>query len=559
MRNAGRGTAANAMSRATRELLIALPIALLLAVALTWPLAPKLGTSGRVDSGDGRYGTWNVAWVARALTSDPANLWNANIYHPHTGTLAYSEANLVSGVLAIPVWLATGNGLAAINSVKILSFALAALAMFALARHLTSSVPASAMAALMFAYSPFAFARLAHMQLMMTFGLPLTLLALHRFVDRSSLARAVALGGSMAVTALSCGYYGIFVGLAVGWGLLWFAVARGHWRAGRYWLWSLIALATAAALTIPFMLPYIGIQAEGFARSLDDARMFSADWRAYLASAKLVHRWMLPLLGEWREVLFPGFLSTVLAITTVVAAVRRWRGSAPRTIVGFYLTFVVLAAWTSFGPHAGLYTAMFHTLPFFDMIRAPARAGVLVTLGMAALAAMGAALLLSRLTGRTRTIAVVALTAGMLAASTIGPFPMVERRPLHPVYARLARMPRAAVVEFPYFVGPTDRHRHTEYMMESLHHWQPLLNGYSDHRPAQVVEDGAILAGFPSDEAWEVIGRRGARYVVMHWESYPADAGMRDRVFTRDVGVRLRVVVDAGDVSLFEVLAAPAR
>ena len=156
-------------------------------------------------------------------------------------------------------------------------------------------------------------------------------------------------------------------------------------------------------------------------------------------------------------------------------------------------------------------------------------------------------------------MAVIALAVVALVASTIGPFPVVDRRPLHPVYARLARMPRAAVVEFPYFVGPTDRHRHTEYMLESLHHWQPLLNGYSDHRPAQVVADAPVLAGFPSDEAWEVIRRRGARYVVMHWESYPTDAGMRDRVFTRDVGVRLRLVVDAGDISLFEVLADPGR
>lgn len=546
------------MSRPTREILIALPIAALLAVAFTWPLAARLATSGRVDSGDARYGIWNVAWVARALTSHPTTLFDANIYHPFPKPLAFSEANIVAGTLAIPGWLVSGDGLAAANSAILLSFTLSALAMFALARHLTGSVAASAVAALLFAYSAFAFARLAHMQLMMTFGLPLTLLALHRLVERVSWPRAIALGAAMAVTALSCGYYGIFAGLIVGWGLLWFAVTGGHWRTGRYWLMSLAALVTAAALTGPFMLPYMQIQGEGFARTLDDARMFSADWRAYLASAKLVDRWMLPLLGEWREVLFPGFLSVGLAVTALVARVRGSSGSATRPMVGFYLSLVVLAAWTSFGPDAGLYTVLFHTLPFFDMLRAPARAGVLVTLGVAALASMGLALMLSRLTGRIRTLALVTLSAATLLGSTIGPFPLVERRPLHPVYARLARMPRAAVVEFPFFVGPTDRHRHTEYMLESLHHWQPLLNGYSDHRPAQVVDDALVLAGFPSDDAWQVLRRRGARYVVMHWESYPADAAMRDRVFTHDVGIRLRLVVDAGDLSLFEVMGSPA-
>jgi hypothetical protein len=112
------------------------------------------------------------------------------------------------------------------------------------------------------------------------------------------------------------------------------------------------------------------------------------------------------------------------------------------------------------------------------------------------------------------------------------------------------------VAEFPYFVQPQERHRHTEYMFESLHHWQPLINGYSDHTPPEAAADGLVLAGFPSDAAWDVLQRRGARYVVMHWESYPRDSRIRRELFTREVGVRLRLVVDAGDISLFEVMSS---
>jgi hypothetical protein len=544
------------MSGRLRELLVALPIATLLAVVLTWPLAPGLASSGRVDSGDARHGIWNVAWVARALTSDPGALWDANIFHPHDNALAFSEANIVAGVMAIPVWLITHDGLAAANSAILLSFVFSALAMFALARYLTGGVAASALAALMFAYSPYAFARLAHMQLLMTFGLPLTMLALHRFVDRPDTRRALALGGAMTVTALSCGYYGIFVGLAVGWGCLWFGVARAHWRAGRYWLQCAVALATSAVLTAPFLLPYAGIRDEGFGRSLADARLFSADWQAYLASAKLVHDWMLPLLGEWNEVLFPGFLALTFALTAIVQSARGSAGAAPRALVGFYSSLAGLAAWASFGPDAGLYTALFQTLPFFDLIRAPARFGVLVTLGVTTLAAMSMATLLRRLHGSRRRVILVALTAATLATSTVGPLTLADRRPLHPVYERLAHMPVAPVAEFPYFVQPQERHRHTEYMFESLHHWQPLINGYSDHTPPEAAADGLVLAGFPSDAAWDVLQRRGARYVVMHWESYPRDSRIRRELFTREVGVRLRLVVDAGDISLFEVMSS---
>jgi hypothetical protein len=549
------------MARFLREFSIALPIAVLLAVALTWPLAPDMASSGRVDSGDARHGIWNVAWVARALTSDPRTLFDANIFYPHDNALAFSEGNIVAGVMAVPVWLITHDGLAAANSAILLSFVFSALALFALARYLTGHVGASAIAALMFAYSPYAFARLAHMQLLMTFGLPLTMLALHRFVDRPGARRALVLGAAMAVTALSCGYYGIFVGLSVVWGFVWFATTGAQWRSGRYWLLCASALGTAAVLTGPFMLPYAGIRDEGFARSLADARLFSADWQAYLASAKLVHDWMLPLLGEWNDVLFPGFLALIFGITAVVQSARRSAGAAPRAMVGFYSSLVGLAAWASFGPDAGLYAALFNTLPFFELIRAPARFGVLVTLGVTTLAAMSMATLLRRLDGSPRRLTLVALSAATLATSTVGPLTLVERRPPHRVYERLAHMPRGPVVEFPYFVTPQERHRHTEYMFESLRHWQPLINGYSDHTPPEAAADGLVLARFPSKAAWDVLRRRGARYVVMHWESYPPDSHIRRELFARDVGVRLRLVVDASDLSLFEVMAdaSPGR
>jgi hypothetical protein len=168
------------------------------------------------------------------------------------------------------------------------------------------------------------------------------------------------------------------------------------------------------------------------------------------------------------------------------------------------------------------------------------------------------ATVLRRLDGSRRAVALLVLAVATLATSTVGPLTLTDRRPLHPVYRRLAQMPRGPVVEFPYYVQPLERHRHTEYMFESLHHWQPLVNGYSDHVPRDAFADGLVLAGFPSDAAWEVLRRRGARYVVMHWHTY-ADAEIRERLFATDVGVRIRVVVDAGDLSLFEVMALPAR
>ena len=89
--------------------------AALLTAAFTYPIAFKIGHVGRVDNGDGKLSIWNVAWVARTLVADPLHVFDANIFYPHRGTLAYSENNLGAGALAMPVYWATRNPYAALN------------------------------------------------------------------------------------------------------------------------------------------------------------------------------------------------------------------------------------------------------------------------------------------------------------------------------------------------------------------------------------------------------------------------------------------------------------
>ena len=69
-----------------------------LVAVMTYPTVTGFDTLGRIRSGDGKFSIWNIGWIGHALLTDPAELYNANIFHPHTGTLAYSELNLVAGV-----------------------------------------------------------------------------------------------------------------------------------------------------------------------------------------------------------------------------------------------------------------------------------------------------------------------------------------------------------------------------------------------------------------------------------------------------------------------------
>jgi hypothetical protein len=199
----------------------------LLTIVLTFPLAFKLADMGRLDTGDGQYAIWNVAWVARTLVTDPLGVYDANIFHPHRRALAFSESNLATGALAIPVFWATRDPLAAYNSVVLLSFLLTFVTTYYLARYVTGNRSASIVAATAFAFCPYVFARTAHIQLMMTAGLPLSLLALHRYLDRSTLGRGAALAGALVLQALMCGYFGLFAALGVGLGFVVLALTRG--------------------------------------------------------------------------------------------------------------------------------------------------------------------------------------------------------------------------------------------------------------------------------------------------------------------------------------------
>jgi hypothetical protein len=483
-------------------------------------------------------------------------VFDANIFAPHTGTLAFSEANLVAGVLAVPAWLVTGgNPYAAFNSVVLMAFALAALAAWLLARTVGAGPIGAAVAGIIYGCSPYMLAHLPHIQLLMTFGPALSLAMMHRFVATPSTRRAIDLGLSLGVTGLACAYYGIFAGLVVTLGILWFAVVDGRWRHGTYWLRSGLAAGIVLVIILPFFVPYLSVREAGFERTLDEARMYSTVGRAYLASAVHLHRWMLPLLGEWREVLFPGFLALGLAALAILLTIRH--GPRPRwRIAGFYVLLTVFAFWISLGPDAGLYTLLYHTLPAFSFLRAPARMGVIVTLGAAILASLALTWVWPHLRRpRTRMAVAIGVLVLAMAESWAGPLRLADAPAVPAVYRRLAVLPRTIVAEFPFYRGAVDRHRQTEYMLMSTYHWQPLLNGYSDHFPNGYREDGVVLATFPSAEALALLQDRQVRWVVVHFDRYPAIGRRRLREGLRSMTTTLRLAFDDPQASLYEIIA----
>jgi hypothetical protein len=510
------------LRRTTRvEIIAVVAGACLFAAASTYPLVAMFGSGGRFENNDAYFSVWRVAWMARTLVLDPAHVFDANIFAPHTNTLAYSESTVGLGILAAPVYWTTGNPVAAHNAVVLFAFALSGVCAYSLARRLTNSLPAAVISAILFAGCPYVFGRLSHIHLLFTAGLPLTLLAFHRWIDQPTRARAVALGLALFATSATSGYYGIFAGVMIAFAWVFYAVSRSRWRVVGHWTGGLIAAGTWALLMLPLYWPHWLLRQNQFQRSLDDARLWSADWHSYLASSAWVHRWLLPLIGQWNDILFPGFVVTLLAGVGAATLRSKPAGTGRETIL-FYLALAGLAFWLSFGPQAGLYSAMFHAIPLFSWMRAPSRFGVVVVLALSMLAGFGVARVLRR-----RSAAHAAMIAAGLAALSWGelatiPLPLV-RHPIPAPYDTLAKLPAGAVAEFPFYSERQSYHGHALYMFYSVHHWHPLINGYSDYVPPDFRRFAPKLASFPDEESIATLRARDTRYVVVHQELYPAE------------------------------------
>jgi hypothetical protein len=528
--------------------------AVVLAGVFTLPYVLRFNDAGRLDTNDGRWSIWVVSWVAHALTTDPASLFRANIFYPHANALAFSEANLVAGLIGVPAWVLTKNPYATHNFVFIAAFAQSFIATYYLVRRVTGDRRAAVLAGVMYAYCPFAFARQAHIQLLLIGFLPWVMLAWHRFLDRAAIARAIELGVVMALTGLACAYYGIFAGGMIASASIWFAVTRRKWRDRNYIVGVAVAAIVCIGCIAPFFLPYVEMQAAtGFERPLSG--QYSANTGAWLVSSAWAHRWWAPYLHQPSEVLFPGILAVGLGVWGATLVRERDAAGLPRDERWYYVGLALFTFWLTLGPKAGLYTVLYHTVPVFSFLRAPSRAGIVVTLCLVVLAAPAMTVLMRRAAVNAAFAVLFVLVCADLYRA---PLRMRTAPPLAEAYRLLAELPKAPTIELPYWATSIEYHRHAEYMLASTAHWQPMINGYSDHIPQDFRDHAPRLARFPDADSFAILQPLGARYAVFHLDlMQPA---VRDDLVKRlDVDYQgyLRPLLKDGNVWLYEIVNWP--
>ncbi len=299
-------------------------------IAFTYPLGRHPGSLALDLGPDTRLFLWTLGWEVHAFGEAPFEIFDANIFHPERRTLAYSEHQLGSALLAAPLAWGTGNLVLAMNAVLLLSCLLSGWFAYLLGRELGLSQSSSILVGAIFAFSPPRFFRIGQLHLATVQWMPLCLALLHRYARGGTRRHLLAAAFTFWLQALSGGQSALFLALA-GAGLLTYLWIFGELRpSGSPRKDSALTVALTLALNLPFLLPYLLVRRDlGLERTLDEAIFWSPEAASYLASPTHLHRWLGATLGlgEAKAYLFPGFMPLVLALLAFFPRGKKERGT----------------------------------------------------------------------------------------------------------------------------------------------------------------------------------------------------------------------------------------
>jgi hypothetical protein len=342
------------------------------------------------DDADPLFAIYVLRWVGHQARLGFPDLWNANVFYPAKGALAFSDHFLLPSLLLAAVH----NTVAGYNVLLFLSFVLVGLAVWWVLRASGVSGPAAIVGGALYAFSPYRLSQLNHLAILFVPCLPLTLWSFDRLLAEP---RQFRRAGQVGRAGLFLLFYalnlasGCYLAYMIHFPLLAIFLSRALAQPGESprearlrTLRSLRLLAPVALLAAAFglalFLPYIRRSHDmRMARDPGEVVAYSAALASYVSPAAenlysphsieeldehpRVPRWQQPFVRSENS-LFPGFFATLLGALGLVAFWRRYRiRRAPRpesgggrrlilwTLLGLALAAFVLGDVYTLGFH----------------------------------------------------------------------------------------------------------------------------------------------------------------------------------------------------------------
>jgi hypothetical protein len=451
------------------------------------------------DPGDPLFSAWRIARLTHQLATDPAHLFDGNIYHPRPLTLTYSDATVLEGLLGAPFILAGADPLVVSNALMLLAFPACGLAFFYAAWRLTGEPDAALIAGLIGAWYPFHAEHYSHLELQWVMFTPLAIVGALRMLADPRAATGLRLGAAVAAQWLASMYLGVML---LSFLVPFIAVMALAWRI-RPTRQVVIACVTAAAIVVPAFaglgLPYLASRATRGERGLAEVSDGSAAASDYgKAHIRLrTYKWQGGRDHRTERELFPGTSTLALAAAGLMPP---FTAATIATIVAGSITF----DW-SLGLKGLTYDDLLKRSTVYRSLRVPARFSVFVGTALALLAAFGARRVL-RLARPPQARAALCSALALVVLFDLRLDPHISNYwPTIPsIYSRVT--PDMVLVEMPV-------ERQIDFMYFSTRHWARLLGGYSGFPGYSVtLMDG--WKAFPSPTATGFFRLAGATHLT---------------------------------------------
>lgn len=588
-----------------------LGLLLILTLAMTYPLITYMTEAVPGPPGDNLSYLWKLWWFKHALFERHCNpLFNPEVFYPTGYDLQSDETSLANVLIGMP-FILFGSDVMGFNALIILSYILSGLGMYLLAYYITGNRIAGLAGGVFFAFAPYRayVVGAGWINSIGTQWLPLMLLYVEMAIRKRVWTRGAMTGFFYALTGLSSWYYAWLGAILL---LLYVLLRARPWQEylnGRQ-LWAcLLAFAlVTAGLFGPVVFSMVCSRAaigspgvplsDGPGMSLDD-----------FVVPSLYHPFWGPHLLEWRNGIVPGYPFWIyglgylgwvvlglaalaiwrwrrgsvqseglvaLVIISVVCAVlalgpllhvagRRVYISVPATVetlfnraIGFVSRRFALhptAAYYHFHKPGTIWLPMptyflYLWVPTFNMMRIWARFGLLTTLAVCAIAAMGVTCLLENVRRQYARWAIVVIVMG-LAMADFATMPLSYGRSLiveqpYDVWLR-EHASEGPVMAFP----PLEVAMSTTLLYSTKFHGRPVCYGFTSFYPPHFQEAVTKLWGFPDEASLTVLKRWGVRYVMVFSSRYEPST-WRDMLVRLEAEPSLRLVARCEEKPIFE-------
>jgi hypothetical protein len=467
--------------------------------SIVWILPHLLDPRQVPDRGDPVFSAWRLATFAHQLATDPARLFDGNIFHPLPLTLTYSDPTILQGVIGAWPIMSGADPLTIANLLMLAAFPACGLAFFHGGWRLTGDPRAAFVTGLLGAWMPFHGEHYSHLELQWFMFVPLAIVATLRALADPRWRTGVLAGAAIGAQWLASMYLGLML-VSI---LACLAIVAGiGWRVAPSRRLVTAAAGLACTCLPAFALtgvPYMMSRDARGDRGAEEVLQGSARVSDYASTHRRLatYQWRNRLGNVPERELFPGASPVLLAAAGVLPPFS--------TVTAALVASGALAFEWSRGLRGWTYPALYRWLPPYRGIRVPARFSAILGSVLALLAAFGTHRLLDRIR-RERVRTAGALALGLLV--------LVDLRLTTTLVAYWPEMPtiyRSVTADMVLAEMPASRP--IDYMYFSTRHHAPLLGGYSGYIPDDSVLSDAIGA-FPAPSAIEALKRRGATHLT---------------------------------------------